>query len=216
MGKRRDALVLLDGRRPDASAVLGGTGVGVAEHVVVDAVSVRERLTAEEVRLPVAKGHVRRYALAAAFVRPGDVVMDVACGVGYGAAAFRCVEYDGYDRPGVADDRFLRLDDVLVRFYGVDLNDPGWRPVREADVTCCYETLEHVADPERVAHRLTRYTNRYLLVSVPTVPTKHANPHHLHDFTVDDVPPLFPGWGVHEVWEQPTEQSHVWLLGWGY
>jgi hypothetical protein len=30
-------------------------------------------------------GHEARYALAAGFLRPGDVVVDAACGIGYGA-----------------------------------------------------------------------------------------------------------------------------------
>lgn len=178
-------------------------------------VELRERLSLDDVAQPLARGHVLRYALAASYTRPGDRVGDVACGIGYGAAAFHDVEYDGYDRPGVPDERFAALDDVDVTFYEADLNDRSWRPERDVDVLCCYETLEHLVDPHRLALRLARWVSRLIFVSVPTIPTAHANPYHLHDFTVEDVPPMFPGWEVVEVWEQVEEFSHVWLLGWG-
>jgi hypothetical protein len=64
----------------------------------------------------------------------------------------------------------------------------------------------------RLASVLALHTQRVIFVSVPTVPTVHVNPHHLHDFAEADVPPLFPGFAVAEVWAQPEELSHVWRL----
>jgi ubiquinone/menaquinone biosynthesis C-methylase UbiE len=46
-------------------------------------------------------GHEARYALAAGLLRPGDVVVDAACGIGYGALildAHDDVTYYGVDR----------------------------------------------------------------------------------------------------------------------
>lgn len=151
-------------------------------------------------------GHVRRYEYAATIVRPGDTVNDVACGVGYGAALVPPgVTYYGYDAAGVPDLRFPGV------FHVADLNAAGWSP-GEADVTLCFETLEHLHQPAHVAATLAATTRRALVVSVPTRPTMHANPYHLHDLTVDDIPPLFPGFHVVECWDQPDELSHVWHL----
>lgn len=151
-------------------------------------------------------GHVHRYRWAASQIRPGERVNDVACGVGYGAELLGpAVDYHGYDRLGVADARFPGT------FHVADLDDPACWP-DEADVTVCFETLEHVKDPARLAATLAATTRRALLVSVPTQPTRHMNPWHLHDFTVEDIPPMFPGFRVAECWAQPAELSHVWLL----
>jgi 2-polyprenyl-3-methyl-5-hydroxy-6-metoxy-1,4-benzoquinol methylase len=150
-------------------------------------------------------GHVERYRYAATKIHPGERVNDVACGVGYGAALLGPVDYHGYDRPGVYDARFGGT------FHPADLNDPGWLP-ELADATVCFETLEHVLDPAVLAHKLATSTRRVLLVSVPTEPTRHLNPWHLHDFSVEDIPPMFAGFQMVERWAQPTELSHVWLL----
>lgn len=150
-------------------------------------------------------GHVDRYRWAGSKVRPGERVNDVACGVGYGAALLGAVDYHGYDRPGVPDGRFPGA------FHAVDLDDPAWRP-GVADVTVCFETLEHVADPHRLAAVLAATTRRLLLVSTPTQPTRHFNPWHRHDFTFEEVPPMFTGWRVAQWWAQPAELCHAWAL----
>lgn len=173
--------------------------------------SARERLAVDEVHLPFAAGHNARYQLAAEFANVGMTVADVACGVGYGASFFAGVHYHGYDRPGVADHRFV-VGGGSTLFHDCDLDDPSWRPVCDADMTVCFETLEHVADPVHLAAVLAEYTTGLIVVSVPTVPTVGSNPHHRHDFTVEDVPPMFPGFGTFLAWEQASELSHVWML----
>jgi hypothetical protein len=157
------------------------------------------------------QGHVDRYAYAAAHLRLGETVNDVACGVGYGREVLGGVvgRWRGYDRPGVGDPRFLRPGD---RYVGCDLDDPGWWPDSDADVTICHATLEHVADPWRLAKALAATSRRALVVSTVTRPTSQLNPWHLHDFTATQIPPMFPGFGVVEVWDQPDELCHVWLL----
>lgn len=153
-------------------------------------------------------GHVARYDWAASRIWPGETVNDIACGVGYGSGALYAAgasEYRGYDRPGVPDMRFAGV------FYAANLDDPQWLP-RAADVTVCFETLEHVKDPANLARAIAYTTNRAILVSVPTVPTIHINTHHLHDFTREAIPPMFPDFAVVEEWPQPEELSHVWML----
>lgn len=150
-------------------------------------------------------GHVARYLYAARHVRDGETVNDIACGVGYGSGLLLKGPYRGYDRAGVPDPTFPGS------FHAADLDDPQWEP-SAADVTVCFETLEHVKDPAHLAQVICHTTRRAIVVSVPVEPTKHLNEHHLHDFTRDDIPPLFPGFQVADEWPQPEELSHVWLL----
>ena len=173
-----------------------------------------ERLTSDQVSLPIAAGHVERYQLAAEYARPGNVVMDVACGVGYGAAFFPGTDYHGYDRPGVPDAERWSAPGGTTTFHGCDLNDWHWHPAKDADVTCCFETLEHVEDPERVAARLGLWTGGRILVSIPVVPTADSNPFHLHDIDPASVPGMFRGWTVLDTIEQPHELARVWVLAW--
>jgi hypothetical protein len=151
-------------------------------------------------------GHIRRYQYAAERVYAGEYVNDVACGVGYGATFFlQAGSYRGYDRPGVPSQQFP------AAFYAADLDDPGWEP-HPADVTLCFETLEHVADPLRLARVLAASTSRAVFVSVPVVATMHANQFHRSDFTQGDIPPMFAEFAVADEWAQPDEDSHVWMF----
>lgn len=154
------------------------------------------------------EGHVARYRWVAERLVAGEVVNDVACGVGYGALVLGSdVIYHGWDRPGIpAADRFAG------QFHAADLNRHTWRPTR-ADVTVCFETLEHVENPGWLALVLASTTRRAIAVSVPTEPTKHINPWHRHDFDVEEIPPLFgEQFRVVERWAQPEELAHVWWL----
>lgn len=151
-------------------------------------------------------GHVARYRWAARLTRPGEAVNDIACGVGYAAPMFaHAGSYRGYDKPGVPDARFGG------EFLAADLDGPGWQP-EPADVTCCFETLEHVADPARLADVITKTTGRAVFVSVPVIPTVTANRHHRTDFSREEIPLLFAGLVIAREWPQPAEKSHVWMF----
>ena len=150
------------------------------------------------------RGHLERYAYAGRQVRAGETVNDIACGIGYGATYLLHAVYRGYDRPGV-------FAPFRATFIGCDLDDPDWRP-KPCDVTVCFETLEHVQDPAHLAAVLCETTRRAILVSVPVVPTRHLNPHHLHDFSRAEIPPLFPGFRIADEWAQPSDSAHVWTF----
>jgi hypothetical protein len=151
-------------------------------------------------------GHAARYRWAAGLTLAGERVNDIACGVGYGATFFpHAAVYRGWDRPGVPCAEFPG------QFFPADIEAPGFRP-DGTDVTCCFETLEHVSDPERLADVLAETTGRAIFVSVPVVPTVSSNPYHRHDFTENAIPLMFPGWQIAEEWPQPEEFSHVWMF----
>lgn len=154
------------------------------------------------------RGHVERYELAAALTFDGEVVLDAACGIGYGARVLtemdRAVTYHGADLPGVPSPAFANDG----TFHGVNLDT--WEPDFDYDVALCFETLEHLANPDRWA-AICKRARRLVIVSVPTVPTKHANPYHLHDFTVEQVLELLAPATVVDVIAQPHELSHVFV-----
>jgi SAM-dependent methyltransferase len=132
--------------------------------------------------------HLARYEFAARRARPGRV-LDMACGVGYGtrlladrAAGAR--EVLGVDRSpeavGYAAGRYARPG---VRFVVADAL--AFEDAQGFDTVVSLETVEHVADPERLLDRLVAALRPggVLVASVPTTPSADVNPHHLHDFS---------------------------------
>jgi 2-polyprenyl-3-methyl-5-hydroxy-6-metoxy-1,4-benzoquinol methylase len=166
-----------------------------------------ERISPEQVEAEA--GHVYRYELASEWLKRGDTVLDVACGVGYGAEILTrktAISYVGVDKiePATQFKQFGRFHS------GVNLD--GWVPDLRWDVSVCFETLEHLANPQHLANQVMR-AKRLIFVSVPTRPTKHFNKFHLHDFTVDDVLEMFGGCELLHLEDQPEELSHIFVFG---
>jgi 2-polyprenyl-3-methyl-5-hydroxy-6-metoxy-1,4-benzoquinol methylase len=154
-------------------------------------------------------GHVYRYTLATEWLMPGDRVLDVACGIGYGAQVMSelvDIDYRGVDKVEPAD-TFRRFGHFHT---GVDLAD--FMPDYSWDVSVSFETLEHVEDPQGLA-LLLQQARRLVILSTPTRPTKHMNAYHLHDFTVEDVVGFFDGWKLLHLEDQPSELSHIFVFG---
>jgi 2-polyprenyl-3-methyl-5-hydroxy-6-metoxy-1,4-benzoquinol methylase len=109
------------------------------------------------------------------------------------------------DRADAIDSEFLPYG----WFTAADLD--AWEPSIRFDVAVCFETLEHLSEPARLARVLCQ-AQRLAVVSVPTVPTKHMNEFHLHDFTVESLLKLFPWYDSVEVIPQPEELSHIFIF----
>lgn len=106
--------------------------------------------------------HVGRYHFAAGFIRPGDVVLDAACGLGYGTYVVR------------SETRARSFIGIDASEYGIDyaqLNFGGENtsfrrgmlpdclagiPDDSIDHVLCFETLEHVQDPVRLLAEFQR------------------------------------------------------------
>lgn len=156
-------------------------------------------------RIPVERwrqqqGHVDRYQMARDLLRPGDVVFDAACGIGYGKEVLGWDDYVGADREPVTA--------FSGDFLEVDLDT--WEPDFDFSVGLCFETLEHIQYPQRWLEIMLR-ASRLVMVSVPTVPTKHVNPFHVHDFTVQQILGWLQGYQVQLV-PQPKELSHIFIV----
>ncbi|HQZ37887.1 MAG TPA: class I SAM-dependent methyltransferase [Vicinamibacterales bacterium] len=142
-----------------------------------------------------ADAHVARYMWARRFVRPGDRVLDAACGLGYGSRLLV---------DGTLADSVLGLDvdqsaiTYAAEHYGAastrlsyavrDLSNLADLPDASFDVIVSFETVEHLEDPERFlagCRRLLTPGGRFVC-SVPNEWLDERgvdpNPHHLHVF----------------------------------
>ncbi len=140
------------------------------------------------------EGHDFRYRLAAGFVGPGDVVLDAACGTGYGQPLLGPCHYVGVDlHPG-----------HLVR----DLRD--WEPDFPFDVAVSFETIEHLDDYMPLVRAL-RQARKWVIASVPVVPTVADNLYHRHDFAPGDLLSilLWGPWSHYQTVQQPSERSEI-------
>ncbi len=143
--------------------------------------------------------HVARYAWAAQFVRPGDTVLDAACGLGYGSAILArtsgAARVLGVDSDGAtvkyAGDCFAADEACreLLEFREATLPDLSFLPDASVDVVVSFETLEHVADPACALREFARVLTPggRVVASVPNdwrdASGKDPNPHHLHVYT---------------------------------
>lgn len=158
------------------------------------------------------RGHEFRYRLAAGFLDPSDHVLDAACGTGYGADILQ-------DRGGVT---YLGVDRDLAevevrprigrRFAQADLAAP-WASPEPFDVFVGFETMEHLADWSAWVD-LARQARKWILVSVPVMPTRETNPFHLHDFEPGEIVHYFQGgpWSLYQAVGQPAELAEVYVF----
>lgn len=169
-----------------------------------------DALTPPELQL----GHQARYHLASGWLQHGDRVIDAACGTGYGADIIQA--HDDIDYTGVERDLSV-LDPAITwtsmngnrRFIEADLEI--WQgPAEPFDVAVVLETLEHL-DTYGALVEWTHRARKFVILSVPIVPTIHGNPFHRRDFTRESVEALYADMSLVAYFEQPDEISGVWV-----
>lgn len=152
-------------------------------------------------------GHEFRYRLAAGYVEPEDTVLDLCCGMGYGSRLVRCAEYIGID---IAD-----VIDYDLRHHGTWIVGDActYDFTFDYDVAMCFEAIEHVVDPAALIDQCCR-ARKYVVCSVPIIPTVGINPYHLHDFDFHDLPIMFHdrGWSCVQSVLQTSELSGVYVF----
>lgn len=117
--------------------------------------------------------------------RDTDVVLDAACGTGYGQE-FLKGRYIGVDKIGP---------------HPVDLET--WVPGFDFDVFVGIETVEHLHDYSTYVE-VAKKAKRATVISTPIVPTVWINEFHVHDFTKQEIVDLFTDdtWQLSEYEEQ--------------
>jgi ubiquinone/menaquinone biosynthesis C-methylase UbiE len=135
--------------------------------------------------------HVSRYRWAAQ-AAAGRRVLDAGCGTGYGSrllAEAGAREVVGVDIAQAVLEAVASAMPEAVRLRAGDLRklelgDGGF------DLVVCFETIEHVANPQVVLDELVRVLapGGLLLISSPNRGVHPpGNPHHLHEFTPSEL-----------------------------
>jgi 2-polyprenyl-3-methyl-5-hydroxy-6-metoxy-1,4-benzoquinol methylase len=143
---------------------------------------------------PRADAHLVRYALAAEWVRPRDVVLDCACGLGYGAALLaartgceRVVAID-VDEEAIAYARDNFAHNASVDYVKANGTELSFIADKSIDLIVSFETIEHVENYEALLHEFARVLrpDGRLVASVPNLWVdefgQDPNPYHLHAF----------------------------------
>ncbi|MBB5020521.1 ubiquinone/menaquinone biosynthesis C-methylase UbiE [Chitinivorax tropicus] len=175
------------------------------EKVPVDAllnydlsVLVEERLLHTDMLREVGRrsdAHCIRYHKAAEFIRPGDRVLDVACGLGYGShilyTASQARSVLGVDLSdfgiAYASAHYGHADNI--KFQVGDAQVLDFLPDHSIDFIAAFETIEHVPDPIAYLCELKRVLkpSGRVMVCAPNnwadETGKDPNPHHLHVYT---------------------------------
>lgn len=153
---------------------------------------VPERFVPAEMRGQLVEAeHMARYWWASAVCRDRRV-LDVGCGVGYGAALLK--------QAGAAEVVAVDVAEAVIEVARQEVPEGVLCEVADArslpygdgsfDLVVCLETIEHVEDPDRVLDELARVVRRdgLLLISSPNrnryVP---GNPHHRHEYTPPEL-----------------------------
>lgn len=177
----------------------------------------------------IVKEHLYRYELAArqleSVTEKSLIVLDVACGTGYGTEILSRVSsvklVIGVDRDAEAI-AYARAHHAATNIEYRLADVERWRWLPPCHVAVCLETLEHLEMPQRFVRKLKRATSmanvweRKIILSTPIVPTRHINPFHLHDFTAQQIEEWFAPWkpsyfevqdGTYGIWvfEAPVE-----------
>lgn len=165
--------------------------------------------------------HSGRYRWAAGQIEKGALLLDAACGVGYGAwlladaghlvvAADRSQEALAYGME--------HYHHGCIDYLRADL--PGHVPLLRYDAAVCFETLEHVEDAAGLLRMFAERAPR-LLCSVPNeteLPfSAERFPFHVRHYRADELEALLleTGWQVAAWYHQATAHSAVPAAGIG-
>jgi ubiquinone/menaquinone biosynthesis C-methylase UbiE len=136
--------------------------------------------------------HLARYNFALDKIAPGDVVLDAACGSGYGSEilsrkADRVIGLDlSVDAINYARAHY---QNSKTEFSVADLTRPIKLPDRSCDTIVCFETLEHVVDQRNMFVEFARLLKKggLFIVSTPDRQVITDKAHDHNEFHVAEL-----------------------------
>lgn len=177
-----------------------------------------ERQVAKELK-DIRRDHVARYEWVAKNLPPESLVIDLACGVGYGT---NIMANAGHRVLGVDKDKdaleyaHKNWNHKNAQFGKVDAEGLHAK-LGDFDAAVCFETIEHVSDPVPLLRSLRQSAN-CLIASVPNenvMPYIHEDgkttAFHYRHYTPEEFELLLnvTGWEVAEWWGQEGPESEV-------
>jgi ubiquinone/menaquinone biosynthesis C-methylase UbiE len=139
------------------------------------------------------KEHLDRYNFALKFLTGKEIIIDAACGSGYGSEILS---------PGAKKVIGLEINDHAIKyakehhsknnieFYKADLNEKINLPDNYSDVIVSFETLEHIANQENILREFKRLLKPagFLIISTPdknliSGGLESDNPFHIKELT---------------------------------
>lgn len=146
--------------------------------------------------------HLGRYIYAADYIKSRNIkkVLDAACADGYGCIEMAQSEAEvfGIDYNSTliekANNTAAGASLNNLHFYNLDLNKDNLKWLKEVDLVTCFDTLEHLKDPQKFLENICSVLKRFgtLLLSVPKAKYEPVdengsptNEFHIHRFEPD-------------------------------
>jgi len=134
-------------------------------------------------RIKTYQHHLNRYSFALMYVRK-KVVLDAACGCGFGTNLF----YDVASFAFGVDNSQEAINYANYKYNGIfnvcDLDKDF--PTRNFDIVVSFETIEHLNNPEFFIDNVKKHSNGFLF----SVPIEDPNEFHKHVYTINDIQKL--------------------------
>lgn len=185
-----------------------------------------ERIIRDDTAIGIVTIHLKRYEFARPYCM-GKRVLDVACGVGYGAhylarGALQVVGVD-IDPEAITYARRRYGDLSNLSFIEGDATALKLRD-HSFDVVCSFETIEHLADVQAYLREVQRVLvpKGLYIVSTPVVPHSTrtpSNPHHYQEWSPEDFRAVLLHYFSHiELFSQTRRETAVavWLRNWTF
>jgi len=155
----------------------------------------KERINIEQEKSNILlRKHISRYEFASRYVK-NMIVLDIACGTGYGTAllanagAKKVIGVD-ISKDAINFSKRTYQNSIIEFIVGDALN---LRLSENVDIVVSFETIEHLEDPEKFLKNVINHLkqNGRFIVSTPirkygTISTKPKNPFHLREWNENE------------------------------
>lgn len=159
------------------------------------------------------------------YVRPGDAVLDVGLGLGYGLniLAAKAERLAGIDVDAAAVERGKRIFAGHPRVKTIAVYDGNTIPFADKsfDVVTCVEVIEHVPDYEAFVRELARVARRCVFITTPNRRPEYTqadgrprNYWHLREWSQSELDGILRGLGFRVEWHFLSGKTEALPEGW--